>query len=681
MSCLALARRPFAALLFATLSSVSWAATFTVNDTGDAADATPGNGICATSGAVCTLRAAVQEANALAGADIITLPAGTYNLIAGGLQLVTAITINGAGAATTIIDRQAMGTVVTADIVGGGSVTVNNVTIRNGLASIGGGVLVNASTTLNLTNSIVTGNTASMLGIGQGGGIYVGSGGTLNLTDSTVSLNDAGNGGGGIRVIPGGTAAIVRSTVSGNTTAGGSSGAGISSQGTLSLVNSTISGNTDNSGGYGQALSVEAGIASLINVTIAGNNQGGGYQFWMGTGTTTTMLATIIANPLSGANCQIAGGTLLSSGYNLDSGATCGFSGTGTLNNTNPNLGALANNGGPTLTHALVSPSPAIDAGTSIGTPTDDQRGVARPQGAAPDIGAFEYVAAAAVPEIEITGNAVPIADGDATPSLADHTDFGSTTEGLPLSRTFTINNTGTGVLTLGANAVTLIGGGCWEFAVTSQPATTVAASGATTFTLQYLALGVGTGTCTVNVNSDDADENPYDFAIQGTMTPSPEITIYGNSNAIADGDTTPSLTDHTDFGTTAVGTPVSRNFTISNSGTAVLNLGANAVTLTGPGCGEFSVTSQPPTSLATSVSSSFVVQYLPTNTGTDSCTVNVNSDDLNENPYNFAIQGGTGAPPAQGAAAIPTLSPWGLGLLSGVMGLAFFFRQRRRLQ
>lgn len=294
----------------------------------------------------------------------------------------------------------------------------------------------------------------------------------------------------------------------------------------------------------------------------------------------------------------------------------------------------------------------------------------------------FVIRGAASIPgEIEISGNAVPITDGDVTPSLADHTDFGSTTEGLPLSRTFTISNTGSGVLTLGANAVTLIGGGCWEFAVTSQPATTVAASGSTTFTMQYLALGVGTGTCTVNVNSDDADENPYEFAIQGTTTPSPEITIYGNSNAIADGDTTPSLTDHTDFGTTAVGTPVTRNFTISNSGTAVLNLGANAVTLTGPGCGEFSVTSQPPTSLATSVSSSFVVQYLPTNTGTDSCTVNVNSDDLDENPYNFAIQGGTGAPPVQGAAAIPTLSPWGLGLLSGVMGLAFFFRQRRRLQ
>ena len=679
MLCYARPRSGLIALLFVVLAPATLAATFTVNDTGDAADATPGNGICATAGAVCTLRAAVQEANALAGADIITLPAGTYNLTAGALFLQSDITINGAGSATTIIDGQALDSVLYADIPAG-SRTVNNVTIRNGLASYGGGVIVDNGVTLNLANAIITGNTASSLGTAQGGGIYVSVGGTLNLTDSTVSLNDAGNGGGGVRVLSGSTANIERSTIRANTSLiFGSGGAGIASQGSLSLVNSTISGNTTASGGYGQGLSVEGGTASLVNVTIAANNSGAGNQFWTNSGTTTTILATIIANPLAGTNCLISVGTLVDNGYNLDSGATCGFSGTGTLNSTNPNLGSLANNGGPTLTHALVFPSPAIDAGTSSGTPTVDQRGVARPQGAAHDIGAFEFMAAASTPEIGISGNATVIADGDGSPSPADHTDFGSTTEGLPLSRTFTINNTGTGVLTLGANAVTLVGGGCWEFSVTAQPASTVAVSGSTTFTLQYLALNVGTGTCTVNVNNDDADENPYDFAIQGTTLPSPEITIYGNSNAIADGDLTPSLTDHTDFGNTTVGTPISRNFTISNTGTAVLNLGANAVTLTGPGCGEFSVTVQPPTSLATSVSSSFVVQYLPTNTGTDSCTVNVNSDDLNENPYNFAIQGAVADASALGATAIPTLSPWGLGLLSGVLGLAFVFGQRRR--
>ena len=94
-----------------------------------------------------------------------------------------------------------------------------------------------------------------------------------------------------------------------------------------------------------------------------------------------------MANSPSGGNCA---GTIPNGGYNLDSGTTCGF---GTANNSlsdaDPKLGALANNGGPTLTHALLAGSPAINKGNSFGV-TTDQRSVARPQGAAPDIGAFE---------------------------------------------------------------------------------------------------------------------------------------------------------------------------------------------------------------------------------------------------------------------------------------------------
>src|SRR5262249_45355762 len=90
------------------------AATFVVNSTLDAVDAVPGDGICATAGGVCTLRAAIQEANALSGSDVITLPAGIYRLTipgsneensaTGDLNVSTVITINGAGAATTVID-------------------------------------------------------------------------------------------------------------------------------------------------------------------------------------------------------------------------------------------------------------------------------------------------------------------------------------------------------------------------------------------------------------------------------------------------------------------------------------------------------------------------------------------------------------------------------------------------
>jgi hypothetical protein len=78
-------------------------------------------------------------------------------------------------------------------------------------------------------------------------------------------------------------------------------------------------------------------------------------------------------------------------GHNLSSDATCGFNNVGSLNNTDPMLGPLTNNGGPTLTMALLPGSPAIDAGDSSAAPATDQRGFPRPAGLASDIGAFEY--------------------------------------------------------------------------------------------------------------------------------------------------------------------------------------------------------------------------------------------------------------------------------------------------
>jgi hypothetical protein len=108
---------------------------------------------------------------------------------------------------------------------------------------------------------------------------------------------------------------------------------------------------------------------------------------------TVSLKNTIVANSPSGGNCV---GTITNGGYNLDSDGSCGFGTTnhslsGTMDNPlNPQLGPLANNGGPTKTHALLAGSPAINKGVAVAGITTDQRGVARPQGAAPDIGAFE---------------------------------------------------------------------------------------------------------------------------------------------------------------------------------------------------------------------------------------------------------------------------------------------------
>ncbi|MEM1095714.1 MAG: FG-GAP-like repeat-containing protein, partial [Bacteroidota bacterium] len=113
---------------------------------------------------------------------------------------------------------------------------------------------------------------------------------------------------------------------------------------------------------------------------------------------------------------------------------------------------------------------------------------------------------ASANPEINVTGNGTSIASGDTTPDASDGTDFGSTAiDGGTVSRTFTIANTGTGTLTLGANAVTLTGLNRADFTVTSQPSTTVAASGSATFTVEFdpAAVVAGQRTATVVIAND----------------------------------------------------------------------------------------------------------------------------------------------------------------------------------
>ncbi|MCH7697497.1 MAG: CSLREA domain-containing protein [Chloroflexi bacterium] len=321
------------------------AASFTVNSTADVGDASTGNGICATAGGACTLRAAIQEANALPGSDVITVPAGTYNLSAGQLTISSDLTLNGAGAGTTAVDGGGLGGVFY--ISSGATAEISDLTVRNGSAiNAGGGISVVGTLTLN--RSAITGNSAGNVS----GGIYYQ--GTLTINDSTISGNHAGNTGGGI-------------------------GDGGSGAGTLTINNSTISNNVaDNTGG---ALR-NKGVATINNSTITGNTAGnvnGGIQ-------NATIKNTIVADN-SPTDC---GGPVVSLGHNLSSDSSCGLTGTGDISNANPLLGSLADNGGPTFTHALLPGSPAIDAGSSdCPPPATDQRGAARPAGAC-DIGAFE---------------------------------------------------------------------------------------------------------------------------------------------------------------------------------------------------------------------------------------------------------------------------------------------------
>jgi hypothetical protein len=124
-------------------------------------------------------------------------------------------------------------------------------------------------------------------------------------------------------------------------------------------------------------------------------------------------------------------------------------------------------------------------------------------------------------PEINILGNGISIADGDTSPSLTDSTDFGSTkVNGGTIVKTFTVSNTGNGALSLnGSPVVSITGTNAANFMVTAVPATTIAAGGSTTFKITFDPSLVGLRTATVSIANTDGDENPYNFAIQGTGT------------------------------------------------------------------------------------------------------------------------------------------------------------------
>ncbi|MES9902050.1 MAG: choice-of-anchor D domain-containing protein, partial [Sedimenticola sp.] len=154
-------------------------------------------------------------------------------------------------------------------------------------------------------------------------------------------------------------------------------------------------------------------------------------------------------------------------------------------------------------------------------------------------------------PEMDVEGNSNAITDGDTTPSLTDDTDFGNVAlAGGTNANTFTINNSGNATLNLSSTPrVTMGGTNAADFTLTTDAATSVAAAGSTTFTITFDPSAAGSRVATVSIANDDSDENPYTFSIAGTGTTAPEMDVEGNSNAITDGDTTPSLTDDTDFG------------------------------------------------------------------------------------------------------------------------------------
>ncbi|MFC0604289.1 choice-of-anchor D domain-containing protein [Winogradskyella pulchriflava] len=269
-------------------------------------------------------------------------------------------------------------------------------------------------------------------------------------------------------------------------------------------------------------------------------------------------------------------------------------------------------------------------------------------------------VSGAPQPEINITGNGTTIVDGDTTPDASDDTDFGNVaTLGGTQTHTFTIQNTGSANLNLTGSSpyVNITGTHASDFTLTTTPASSIASGGSTTFQITFDPSANGLRTASVSIANDDSDENPYNFNIQGNgYAIAPEINIQGNSITINDGDTTPSLSDYTDFGSVVTASGTSANsFTIQNTGTISLLLtgGSPYVSISGAHAADFTLTTIPSGSIGSGASTTFQITFDPSADGIRTASVSIANNDSDENPYNFDIRGTGYTPPPCGYAEV----------------------------
>lgn len=419
-------------LLAASLASphALAASTFNVNTTVDSGDTNPSNGICADTTGKCSLRAAIEEANALNNNSLVKIPAGRHVLSIGPLIVKGSVIIRGAGQDKTFVSGADKFRVVS--VSGTGTSTLSDLTIENGNApgfgQGGAGLSVAKGASLNLSNCTVRNNRSTAPGGGianggylhlinctvtrnkipleEGGGVQYSGGGLMNFTgstlkilNSTISYNEATRGG-GIRNA-GGHVEIVNSTIAGNTAS--KRGGGIMHYGTTWISYSTISGNTANTVASGSELGVgggiyadkdESGNITMANSILAGNKdnrtkwdnqfspdcylvEGGRFQSARGN-------VVGILTPNCALKDTTWGPSLIDQVGKADSPL-------------DPKLSALGSNGGTTATMAIGTLSPAYNKGTGVTSanfflcPSKDQRGTARADGKC-DAGAYEYV-------------------------------------------------------------------------------------------------------------------------------------------------------------------------------------------------------------------------------------------------------------------------------------------------
>ena len=423
----------------------------TINDNSTGVD---GGGIMNSFGATLSLTDSVLRGNsAWAGGGIFSTWSATLTLAnsivtgneaqnGGGIRSdLTTLTLTD----TVVSHNRANGSEGGGVVNNGGRLEMSNSIVTGNSSSVSGGGIYNAEGTLTITNSTINGNNAADKGggiwnsgggvaeltnvtisgnsstgnccVGQGGGGVYNNDGNISLTNSTISANTASKDGGGIYNF-GGTITLTESAISGNTAVNNSGGvfniAPVAF--TTTLINTTVSGNTASLDGGG-IFNVGHAKMALTNTTISNNTanfDGGGLQ----NVNIVDMINSIVSGNAAPSNPDCSAFTSL--GHNLIGNVSgCSFNAaTGDLTNVDPLLGLLQDNGGDTFTHALLPGSPAIDYIPVENCAVDtDQRGVSRPQGLACDIGKYE-VAPIPPPTGMVSwwpgdGNAEDIIDGN----------------------------------------------------------------------------------------------------------------------------------------------------------------------------------------------------------------------------------------------------------------------------
>lgn len=428
---------------------ISAGGNFAVNSISDSNDLSAGDGLCADSGSFCTLRAAIQEANAIqtnfsVPSKINVIVGGTLTMTLGEISITSSIILNGNNLIVSANNLSRVLNITGANVSlsyltlrdgtvaghgggilynnGAGTLTLDHMIIRNNTLTTGccttynGGGLNSNGVAVNVSNSQFISNVAGGAGVGNGGAISISSL-SFNLSSSLLQSNQAGNRGGGIYTIGGDfTDQFVIQNTHFESNNGGTHAGAIEGWGNQSIkvdsssfnANAGTTGTIVNLGGpieiskttiigaAGRRAIFVNGIGNSIYVsdsTIIGAPGGGGIVSNSGDPTDLTLLRTIILTTNGNAAC---GGTMTSLGYNIAHDASCSLSGPGDL--PSQVVGNILNSfvpvqDGNTFVLPLKAASPALDTG-GIGCGSTDQRGSPRPVnsggGLFCDIGAWE---------------------------------------------------------------------------------------------------------------------------------------------------------------------------------------------------------------------------------------------------------------------------------------------------